>query len=164
MGGIFGGTGDGASRLLGTGAVARWGVFGEAPKTTCEAHVLPGKEACGSRRLGWWNLNARKHPTARLRMDRRASADRQLRAYVFWYGGFRVRLLMSSPTGEFLMPVLRAGGATDFFIHITYHCDQQCALGYDPAEMRMLADFGCEMMIDCWKDDDDEKMQANKSL
>ena len=56
-----------------------------------------------------------------------------------------------------LMPVLRAAGATDFFIHTTYHYDQQCALGYDPEEMRMLADFGCDVMIDCWKDDDDEK-------
>ena len=56
-----------------------------------------------------------------------------------------------------LMPVLRAGGATGFFIHISYHFDQQCALGYDPEEMRMLADFGCKVMIDCLKDDDDEK-------
>jgi len=56
-----------------------------------------------------------------------------------------------------LMPVLRAGGATDFFIHITYHYDQQCSLGYAPEAMRMLADFGCEVVIDCSKDDDDEK-------
>ena len=47
----------GTVRPLGTGAVARWGVFGGAPKTTCEAHVLPEKEAYGSRRLGWWNLD-----------------------------------------------------------------------------------------------------------
>ncbi len=59
-----------------------------------------------------------------------------------------------------LMPVLRAGGATDFFIHITYHYNQQCALGYDPEEMRMLADFGCEVMIDCWKNDDDDDTNA----
>ena len=55
-----------------------------------------------------------------------------------------------------LMPVLRASGATDFFIHITYQYDHQWALGYDPEEMRMLADFGCEMMIDCWRRDEDE--------
>src|SRR5688572_19636042 len=34
-----------------------------------------------------------------------------------------------------LLPVLRAAGATDFFIHITYHHDDQCALGFRPDEM-----------------------------
>ena len=55
-----------------------------------------------------------------------------------------------------LMPVLRAAGATDFFIHITYHYDQQCALGFDSEELQMLAEFGCTVSIDCWKDDDDK--------
>jgi len=55
-----------------------------------------------------------------------------------------------------LMPMLRAAGATDFFIHITYHHDEQCALGFDSAELQMLADFGCTVSIDCWKDDDDK--------
>ncbi len=54
-----------------------------------------------------------------------------------------------------LMPVLRAAGATDFFIHITYHHDEQCSLGFDAEEMRMLAEFGCTVSIDCLKDDDD---------
>jgi hypothetical protein len=53
-----------------------------------------------------------------------------------------------------LMPVLRAGGATDFFIHITYHYDQQCALGFGSEELQMLAEFGCDVSIDCFKDDD----------
>ena len=56
-GGVAGTCRDGASRPPGTGAVARSGVFGGAPKTTCGAHVLPEKEAAGSRRLGWWNLD-----------------------------------------------------------------------------------------------------------
>jgi|SRR5882724_8701751 len=55
-----------------------------------------------------------------------------------------------------LMPVLRAAGATDFFIHITYHCDNQCALGFDAEEMQMLTAFGCDVMLDCWKDDDND--------
>jgi hypothetical protein len=59
-----------------------------------------------------------------------------------------------------LMPVLRAGGATDFFIHITYQYDHQCGLGYDPEEIRMLADFGCEVMIDCWRHDDHDTNPA----
>jgi hypothetical protein len=54
-----------------------------------------------------------------------------------------------------LMPALRAAGATAFFIHITYHYDYQCGLGFDAEEMRMLAEFGCTVSIDCWKDDDD---------
>jgi hypothetical protein len=54
-----------------------------------------------------------------------------------------------------LMPALRAAGATDFFIHITYHYDQQCTLGFDEEEVRMLAEFGCNVSIDCYKDHDD---------
>ena len=53
-----------------------------------------------------------------------------------------------------LMPVLRAAGATDFSISIGYNYDQQCALGFDAEEMRMLAEFGCTVTIDCWKHDD----------
>jgi len=48
-----------------------------------------------------------------------------------------------------LMPALRAAGATDFFIHITYHYDQQCALGFDSDELRLLAEFGCQVSVDC---------------
>ena len=55
-----------------------------------------------------------------------------------------------------LLPVLRAAGATDFFIHITYHYDQQCTLAFDAEEARMLAEFGCTVSIDCWKDDGDK--------
>ena len=52
-----------------------------------------------------------------------------------------------------LLPALRAAGATDFFIHITYHCEQQCALGFDSDELRLLADFGCQVSIDCLRED-----------
>jgi hypothetical protein len=55
-----------------------------------------------------------------------------------------------------LMPMLRAAGATDFFIRITYHYAKQCTLGFDSEEMQMLADFGCTVSIDCWRDDDDD--------
>ncbi len=55
-----------------------------------------------------------------------------------------------------LMPVLRAAGATEFFIHITYHHDEQCALGFDSEDLQMLADFGCTVSIDCWKGDDNK--------
>ena len=55
-----------------------------------------------------------------------------------------------------LMPALRAAGATDFWIHITYHYDEQCTLGFDSEELRMLAEFGCTVSVDCWKDDGDK--------
>ena len=48
-----------------------------------------------------------------------------------------------------LMPALRAAGATDFFVQITYHYDQQCALGFGSDELRLLAEFGCPVSIDC---------------
>jgi hypothetical protein len=48
-----------------------------------------------------------------------------------------------------LMTALRAAGATDFFIHITYDYHRQCALGFDSNELRMLAEFGCQVGIDC---------------
>lgn len=59
-----------------------------------------------------------------------------------------------------LMPRLRAAGATDFFIHITYHHDGQCSLGFDTEELRMLAEFGCGVMMDCWENYDDETAAA----
>jgi hypothetical protein len=59
-----------------------------------------------------------------------------------------------------LMPALRAAGATDFFIHITYHFDDQCALGFDSDELKLLAEFGCQVSIDCWKADRDETTLA----
>src|SRR4051812_26230816 len=55
-----------------------------------------------------------------------------------------------------LMPALRAAGATDFSIHISYHYDQQCALGFEAEEMQLLAEFGCAVSIDCWKEDSDD--------
>lgn len=54
-----------------------------------------------------------------------------------------------------LLPALRAAGATEFFIHITYHHDGQCALGFTAEEMRMLADLGCEVSVDCWREDEE---------
>ena len=59
-----------------------------------------------------------------------------------------------------LVPALRAAGATDFFIHITYHFDDQCALGFDSDELKLLAEFGCPVSIDCWKADRDETTLA----
>ncbi|MDI1320487.1 MAG: hypothetical protein PSW75_09905 [bacterium] len=49
-----------------------------------------------------------------------------------------------------LLPILRAAGATDFTVSITYHYEDQCALGFDPEETRMLADFECPVHVDCW--------------
>lgn len=51
-----------------------------------------------------------------------------------------------------LLPVLRAAGATEFFVHITYHHDGQWALGFSAEEMRMIADFGCDVSVDCWSE------------
>jgi len=52
------------------------------------------------------------------------------------------------------LPILRAAGATYFVIHITYHYDHQCALGFDSEELQKLAEFGCTVAVDCWKNDD----------
>lgn len=56
-----------------------------------------------------------------------------------------------------LMPALRSAGATDFFIHITFHYDQQCALGFESDELHLLAEFGCQVSIDCIGADRDDK-------
>lgn len=49
-----------------------------------------------------------------------------------------------------LIPDLHKAGATDFSIHITYHCEDQCALGFSSEEIQMLSDFDCTISIDCW--------------
>lgn len=55
-----------------------------------------------------------------------------------------------------LMPALRAAGATDIWIHITYHYCLQCTLGFSSEETRMLADFDCPVSIDAYPDGDGE--------
>ncbi|HEY4415377.1 MAG TPA: hypothetical protein VGO57_06765 [Verrucomicrobiae bacterium] len=51
------------------------------------------------------------------------------------------------------LPALRAAGATDFDIHITYHYDVQCALAFGEDEMKLLAEFGCAVSIDCCREE-----------
>lgn len=60
-----------------------------------------------------------------------------------------------------LLPALRAAGATDFSIRITYDYEQQCALGFDSDELRLLADFECQVSIDCWRENRDDTLPAS---
>jgi hypothetical protein len=47
-----------------------------------------------------------------------------------------------------LLPALRAAGAEDFTLRITYHCDSG-AIGFTKEEIRMLAEMACDVPIDC---------------
>ena len=47
-----------------------------------------------------------------------------------------------------LLPALRAAGAEDFTLRISYHCDSG-AVGFTKDEIRMLAEMECDVPIDC---------------
>lgn len=55
-----------------------------------------------------------------------------------------------------LIPALKAAGAESFWMHITYHYDCQCAIGFSKEEMRMISELECDVPIDCWRTDVDE--------
>lgn len=51
------------------------------------------------------------------------------------------------------LAALRAAGADDFRLHISYAYRDQCGLAYSPEEMRLMAELQCTVAIDCWEDD-----------
>jgi hypothetical protein len=59
-----------------------------------------------------------------------------------------------------LLADLRAAGAEEFELHITYHYDVQCAIGLSSSELRMLAELGCDVAVDCLLADNGEASDA----
>ena len=51
-----------------------------------------------------------------------------------------------------LLPSLRAAGADDFTLWISYHCDSE-SIGFSKEEIEMLADFECDVPINCFRTD-----------
>lgn len=48
---------------------------------------------------------------------------------------------------------MRAAGAEDFSLRITYQYDSQCALSFTREEQRMICELDCDFCIDCWTDE-----------
>jgi hypothetical protein len=48
-----------------------------------------------------------------------------------------------------IMASMREAGAEEFWLHITYHYDAQCALGFSKEELKMILELDCELHIDC---------------
>jgi hypothetical protein len=51
-----------------------------------------------------------------------------------------------------ILEQLRHTGASSLRLHITYHYDTQCALGFSDSEMKLISELGCELAIDCLND------------
>jgi hypothetical protein len=49
------------------------------------------------------------------------------------------------------LAAMRASGAEEFRVHITYHYESQCAVGFSKEEIRLLSELECEVPIDCWR-------------
>ena len=47
------------------------------------------------------------------------------------------------------LAAMREAGADTFWLHITYHYEAQCALGFSKDELKMILDLDCELLIDC---------------
>jgi hypothetical protein len=48
---------------------------------------------------------------------------------------------------------MREAGADDFRLHITYHYDAECALGFSQEELKMILALECDLAIDCMEAD-----------
>jgi len=56
---------------------------------------------------------------------------------------------------------MREAGADDFSLHITYHYDAQCALGFSKEELKMITELDCGFAIDCIEaDEPNQALQA----
>ena len=51
------------------------------------------------------------------------------------------------------LAVIRSAGAEEFRLHITYHYENQCAIGFSREEARMISELQCEVSIDCLRDE-----------
>jgi hypothetical protein len=47
------------------------------------------------------------------------------------------------------LEAMRAAGAEEFRLHITYHYQDQCSLGFSKDEATMIAELCCDVLIDC---------------
>jgi hypothetical protein len=47
------------------------------------------------------------------------------------------------------LAAMRESGAAEFSLHITYHYDAQCALGFSTEELKMIIELDCSLHIDC---------------
>jgi hypothetical protein len=47
------------------------------------------------------------------------------------------------------LSAMREAGAQEFWLHISYHYDAQCALEFSPEELKMISALNCELNIDC---------------
>lgn len=58
---------------------------------------------------------------------------------------------------------MREAGAEEFWLHITYHYDAQCALGLSKDELRMILELDCDLRVDCTAAESTEPLrQANR--
>jgi hypothetical protein len=56
---------------------------------------------------------------------------------------------------------MRAAGAEEFRLHITYHYEDQCSIGFSKEEARMISDLACDVPIDCCRDEEpNQHLQA----
>jgi hypothetical protein len=51
------------------------------------------------------------------------------------------------------LAAMRTAGAEEFRLHITYHYEDQCSIGFSKDEARMISDLGCDVPIDCCRDE-----------
>ena len=58
-----------------------------------------------------------------------------------------------------LLSELRAAGAENFRLRISYGYDSQCAIGFSQDEIRMIGELQCDVPIDCY-----EKEEPNPPL
>jgi hypothetical protein len=61
------------------------------------------------------------------------------------------------------LPCMREAGAEEFRLHITYHYDTQCALGFSKDELRMILELDCDLLVDCMAAENAEPLRrANR--
>lgn len=53
------------------------------------------------------------------------------------------------------LKALRAAGAEEFRLHISYFCRSQCAIGFSREEIRMLSELECDLPIDCYTENEE---------
>jgi len=62
-----------------------------------------------------------------------------------------------------LLPVLRAAGAEDFDLYISYEYDTQCAIGFTREEVKMISDLECDFPMDCWQKEEPNPPSQNNA-
>jgi len=52
------------------------------------------------------------------------------------------------------LPAMRSAGAEEFRLHITYHYEDQCSIGFSREEARMISELQCAVPIDCCRNEE----------